>query len=332
MAGKTMWCQEYAATGGKAFYDRLRPRYAEARRKLGDVLYTMWDWEYNTFAWSCFCGRCQAAFRQFAGIGGDVKLTDRTIVAKYPKQWIAFRLDQSARHMAAMIDFCKEFDILLTNWHPGGSLMPGDFDYRPLGDRYKYHFMGWPGSGLPLLGSGRAKDFNDHWKKLSPDIHLVAQTIVDYFPGQIIDERMFKIWTLNIALGTHGGGWFMWLDSMYPLPQSHGMSYFIGEATRLIDGFEPFFRKHKLISEKFRQTGLTGRANELIALESPDGKEALVLLFNQSDKPAKVTVRVQDAAAGWSRAGQWEAAALPDARKVTLRVPAKDVVALHYRP
>ena len=331
MTGKTMWCQEYVATDGKLFYDLMRPRYEEAKKKLGDILYTMWDWEYNTMGWSCFCDRCKSAFGKFAGVANAVKLSDETIVKKYPRKWIAFRLDQSARHQLSMMKFLKEYDILLTNWHPGGGIECSDFDYSLLGDTYDYHFMGWPGSDLPTLGSGRAPDFNSAWKKLNPEVHLVAQTIVDMFPGHVIDERMFKVWTLNIALGTYGGGWFFWLDSMYPLPQSHGMSYFIGEATRLIDSYEEFFKKRKHISGKFEQQGLTGKLNELIALEGPDGKDALVLLFNQGDEPAEVTVTVKDAAAGWTNVQQWEGPAFDGAGKVTLTVPEKDVIALRYR-
>ena len=331
MTGKMMWCQEYVAGGGKVFYDALRPRIEEAKKILGDILYVFWDWEYDTFAWSCFCPRCVDAFRKYAEIPKDVKLTHELIVTKYPQQWIKFRLDQSARHMMSMMEFCKEYGTTLTNWHPGGGIKCTDFDYSLLGDAYKYHFMGWPGSDLPLMGSGRSAGFNSGWKELSPEIHLAAQTIVDVYPSHIIDERMFKIWTLNIALGTHGGGWVIWLDSTYAFNQTHGQSYFMGEATRLINDFEEFFKKSKHIEGKFRQEGLKGRANELIALESPDGKEALVLLFNQSDKAAEVTVTVKDAAAGWNKVRQWERPTFPSADKVTVTVPEKDVIALHYK-
>jgi hypothetical protein len=109
------------------------------------------------------------------------------------------------------------------------------------------------------------------------------------------------------------------------------MSYFMGEATRLINDFEQFFKKRKHIGDKFQQEGLTGRANEHIALEGPDGKEALVLLFNQSDKPAAATVTVKDAAAGWTKVQQWEGETFDNAAKLTVTVPAKDVMALHYK-
>ena len=331
MIGKTMWCQEYLATEGKVFYDLMRPRFSKAREKLGDILYTMWDWEYRTFGWSCFCNRCKTAFGKFANVKDVINLSDENIVTKYPQQWIKFRIDQSARHQLSMMNFLKEYDILLTNWRPGGGIKCNDFDYTLLGDAYDYHFMGWPGAGLPYRAAGRSPDFNSGWKKLNPNVHLVAQTIVDYFPIDVIDERMFKIWTLNIALGTYGGGWFLWLDSLYPLPQSHGMSYFLGEATRLINSYEEFFKKRKHITKRFEQQGLTGKLNELIALEGPDGKEALVLLFNQNDSPAEVTVTVKDAAAGWTKVQQWEGKIFPNANKLTVTVPEKDVIALRYR-
>ena len=330
MTGKEMWCQEYAAAGGKVFYDNLRPRIEEAKEKLGDILYTMWDWEYETFAWSCFCDRCKRAFRNYAGIPEGVELTDEVIVTKYPQKWIEFRLDQSARHQLAMMAFCKEYGVMLTNWHPGECVENPDFNYSLLGDSYEYHFMGWPGNELPLMGEGRRGEPGIAWKKLNPNIHLAGQTM-DAFASAVIDERMFKIWTLNMALGTHGGGWVIYLAAMSPFNQTHGRSYFMGEATRLIHEFEEFFKTSKHIEAKFQQIGLKGRANELIALESRDGKEALALLFNQGDAPAKVTVTVKDAAAGWTKVQQWEGAAFDNAAVVTVTVPAKDVVALHYK-
>ena len=328
MTGKTMWCQEYLASDGKVFYDTLRPRFEEAKKALGDILYTMWDWEYPTVRWSCFCPRCKTAFGKFANIPNAAQMSDEHIVTKHPQKWIKFRLDQSARHQLSMMKFLDEYDILLTNWHPGSALKNPDFDYSLLRDAYNYHFMGWPGSDVPLLGAGRGPEFNSAWKELSPDIHLVGHTIVNLFPSHVIDERMFKIWTLNVALGTHGGGWLIWQEVAFN--QTHGQSYFMGEATRLINEFEEFFKKRKHISGKFRQEGLVGRANELIALESPDGKEALVLLFNQSDRPAQVTVTVKDAAAGWPKVQQWEGRTFPGAGKATVTVPEKDVIALHY--
>ena len=329
MNGKTIWCQEYLASGGRLFYDTFRPRYEEALKKLGDIYYSMWDWEYGTIELSCFCSRCKTAFKKFAKLPADAKLSDEVIATNHHQQWIKFRFDQSARHQLAMMKFLKEYDIILTNWHPGGGIKLSDFDYSLLGDAYEYHFMGWPGSTLPLLGMGRDGFPGNNWKKQNPNIHLVAQTIVDYFP-HVIDERMFKIWTLNVALGTQGGGWFMWLDSMYPLPQSHGMSYFIGEATRLINDFEEFFKADKHIEAKFEQQGLTGKVNELIALQSPNGKRALVLLFNQSEKPAEVIITLKENTAGWNRASQWEGKKFERTDKVKVNVGEKDVVALVY--
>ena len=189
--------------------------------------------------------------------------------------------------------------------------------------------MGWPGSDLPLFGAGRDGKLTEPWKKLNPDIHVVGMTITNTFWNHVIDERMFKIWTLNIALATHGGGWMLWQEVAWN--QTQGQSYFMGEATRLIDAYEEFFKKSKHIESKFQQQGLTGKANELIALEGPDGKEALVLLFNQSDRPAEVTVTIKDAAAGWTKVQQWEGKTFPNATKLTVTVPEKDVIALRYR-
>ena len=326
-----MWCQEYVAGDATVFYDTLRPQFEKARERLGDILFTFWDWEYQTMQWSCFCDNCKRAFAKFADVANAAELSDEVIVAQHGQQWIRFRFDQSARHQKRMMEFCREFDTVLTNWHPGGGMETSDFDYRLLGESYDYHFMGWPGHGLPLMGIGRAEDFNGDWKKMNPNIHLAGQTVPNMFRGSVIDERMFKIWAVNMALGTYGGGWVMYLPSMYPLPQSHGMSYFLGEATRLINDFEPYFQQRRYITGKFEQTGLKGRPDELLALASPDGQKALVLLFNESGSAVEVTVKIRDAAAPWKTVRQWEGEAFDSVASVTVTVPEKDVIALVYR-
>ena len=75
---------------------------------------------------------------------------------------------------------------------------------------------------------------------------------------------------------------------------------------------------------------MKGRPNEMLALESPDGKEALVLLFNQTEKPIEVIVTLKDAA-GWKTAQQWEGKKFDSAAKLTVTVPENDVIALHYK-
>ena len=330
MTGRDMWCQEYLAGGGKVFYDSLRPAIQEAKEKLGEIFYVFWDWEYPIAAYSCFCDRCVSAFRRFAKIPEGERLTDETIVTKYAGQWKAFRYEQSARHMTSMNEFCKEYGTRVNNWSPTPSITYGDFDYSLVKDWYRYHFFAWPGATLPLQGAGRDGWPASLWQQDFPGIHLVGQTIVDYFAGMVVDERMFKIWTVNVALGTAGGGWVLWLDSTYPLNQTSGMSYFIGEATRLIHDFEGFFTAARLITPRFKQEGLKGAFSSLVALESADGKEALVLLFNQEDEPAEVTVTPQGQAP-WTAAQQWEGRAFEDTGKVTVTVPAKDVIALRYK-
>ena len=328
--GNRMWCQEYVAKGGKVFLDSFRPLIESDKKKLGGtMLYVMWDWEYSTFQNSCFCVRCKSAFAKSFKVPDALQLSAEAIITQHPKKWIKFRLEQEGRHQLSFAKFLKEYDVLLTNWHPGQAITSGYFDYTLLGDTYEYHKSGWPGSDLPLLGIGRRGEIAEPWKKINPNIQFLGMTHTMTFWSQVIDERMFKIWTLNVALGTHGGGWVLWQEVAFN--QTHGQSYFMGEATRLINDFEEYFKKSRHIETKFHQQGLTGKANELIALEGPDGKDALVLLFNQSDKPAEVTVTVKDRAAAWNTAQHWEGKKFNDATKLTIIVPAKDVVALHYR-
>ena len=342
MTGKWHWCEEYLASAvyqpvpGNVFYDALRPKIEDAKDKLGDIYYIMWNWEYDTIQWSCFCDRCKAAFMVYAGIPGlPGDLSDEEIVSQYGDEWIEFRFDQVARHLAKTIKFAEDYGTTISNWHPGASLRTSDFDYNLIEHdhypdvEYTYHFAGWPGCALPFGRNGREGNPYSIWQPVYPDIHMAGQTIVDHFYDDM-DESMWKIWTLNMALGTGGGGWVLWLDSMYPPTCTQGQQYFLGEATRLINSFEGFFRTSSHIEDRFSQAGLEGEFSELIALDGPAGEEALVLLFNHGDGPAEVTVTLENNPAGWNTVQQWEGATFDGADQVIVTVPAKDVIALQY--
>ena len=79
----------------------------------------------------------------------------------------------------------------------------------------------------------------------------------------------------------------------------------------------------------FNQSGLEGLGSGFVALESPDANSILVLLFNENDKPVKVTVE-SEAVRGW-KVKQWEEAGFRRSHKVKVRVPALDVIALDYQ-
>lgn len=324
-----IWCQEYVAQGGKEFYDRMRPGLEEERKLFPSVKYWMWDWEGRPYTSSSFADRDIKSFRAFAKIPDDLKLTDEIIAEKYGGEWTRFRVDQTARHIRSMIKFLKEYGIELTVWMPGGGWKQHGLDLSLVKDVYAYHFMGWPGSDLPLFGAGQGGSPASGWRKIFGNVHLVAQSIVNIFPVQVIDERMFKIWTMDACLGTAGGGWTLWMDCMFPFGQTGGMSYFIGEATRMIDAYQETFRRANHVTGKFTQEGLKGRGSGLVALEGPDGNSILVLVFNHSGEPAELTV-TSGAVPGWT-VKQWEGKAFADSKNVKLTVRAYDVIALDYR-
>ena len=325
----TMWSHEYLAEGGKEFYDFMRPRIEEGRKKIPGVRYLLWDWEYDTFKLSTFSERDIKAFRRFANITENVKLTDEIIVEHHADAWRSFRLDQTARHIRSMITFLKEYNITLVNYHPGPSIDFPDVHFSPLKDVLEAQLMGWGGSSPPIYGIGRDGGPSGGWRKLMPDIHLVANRQVSMYRAEVIDERILKIWAMNMCLATAGGGWTRFNISMRPYWQTGGMSYFLGEATRMIDAFGDTFRHAKHVTKRFSQSGLEGLGSGFVALEAPDADSVLVLLFNENDRPVNVTVE-SEAVRGW-KVKQWEGPGFQRAHKVKVEVPALDVIALDYR-
>ena len=57
---------------------------------------------------------------------------------------------------------------------------------------------------------------------------------------------------------------------------------------------------------------------------------SLVLLFNQSDKSANVTITLKDNPVGWKKATQWEGKQFRRAANVKITVADEDVAALVY--
>ena len=328
LEGRVLICQEICASGDRRFYDPLRPQIEEAIKKLGKIEYVFWDWEYDTLPYSTFNDLDKRAFERFSGIRGAFQMTDQEILSSHAEAWKAFRFDQTARHVRKMIEFCREYGTKLTVWHPGPGLDFADLRLSPVKDVYRHHFAGWPGSSLPLHGAGRSgMPGIDSWSY--PDLKVTGQSIVDVFPSTVIDERMFKIWTVNMALATRSGGWVIWLDAYFAFNQTAGQSFFMGEATRLIHDHEPFFQGSH-IEDRFQQEGLAGQSSGLVALQHPENPDALVLLFNEGDEPVTVTVTTEAAKHGWKRVSQWEGPTVDTAEQVAVSVPSKDVVALRY--
>ncbi len=73
----------------------------------GRYVGTWWDLEGPGSFNVCFCDRCLAAFRQFAGIADDVELTPLKIQSSYAEQWLEFATGQTARVCARMKSYAR---------------------------------------------------------------------------------------------------------------------------------------------------------------------------------------------------------------------------------
>ena len=313
-------CQEYVATS-EDHYRALLQKYKDIRKEFPGVYLLFWDWEYNPDANSCFCPTCKEAFGRFAGIPNAVQLSDDDIVDKYPSQWHEFRMDQSARHAAFFIRLFRKIGVEMTVWP--GQLHSGEFETDRLKGVMKEGHIAWSG-GLPPGRTLRTTYHRDLWAKEMPGTKLVGQIICGWHPNALLDERRYKIYTLTMAVNTPGGYEFWNVGPV--VPESAGMRYFVGEATRMIADFDEFYFRDGTCTREGFSSDLENL--DFWVIQRPDRKRALVLAYNDKDKARNATVKCRHAGA---RVRIWPSKDWKNGKKFTFEIPPVDVLALEYR-
>lgn len=287
----------------------------------------------------CFCPLCKDAFRKWAKLSANADLSNESIFKNYYDQWRAFRYSQDAAIHAIVVKAIQDMGktVFFYSWsnHFGYWEAAKDIPY--------YVFLGCPGNATADRRQQISMDeyMTFHKGKLGRR-NIVGQRFV-FFPQTYgwnteqeegwlkfnvmsedgyIQPKTWKGQTIRILATLQGG-----LDLQNPLEMVSGIKYYVGEATRMISKYEKIFhdgvRNDKLAkSKEFAYP-------DMLVLTL--GKERLVLLFNETDKPKTVTVRNLSLQGGEKAKAYYADKTFPNAAEITLTIPANDVEAVHIQ-
>ncbi len=287
----------------------------------------------------CFCPLCKDAFRKWAKLSANADLSNESIFKNYYDQWRAFRYSQDAAIHAIVVKAIQDMGktVFFYSWsnHFGYWEAAKDIPY--------YVFLGCPGNATADRRQQISMDeyMTFHKGKLGRR-NIVGQRFV-FFPQTYgwnteqkegwlkfnvmsedgyIQPKTWKGQTIRILATLQGG-----LDLQNPLEMVSGIKYYVGEATRMISEYEKIFhdgvRNDKLAkSKEFAYP-------DMLVLTL--GKERLVLLFNETDKPKTVTVRNLSLQGGEKAKAYYADKTFPNAAEITLTIPANDVEAVHIQ-
>jgi hypothetical protein len=338
------YCPEYVlSAAGKEFWDIVKKEYQIWTKPFPQISIRWTDWEYHVIQNKikmnyCFCDLCKKAFRKYAKINKDISLDDENILKSYRRQWTAFKNWQDGRIQGRIRDVSHQLGwrYMVYSWEwnrgffkecrnkvdiffvgcPGDAVadsytqkqmdnMSGFFRKETgvthsIGQRFAFRYLLSTGSGLSMLGRGRISVFS--------------------YDG-FINPKSWKSQVLRIVAAFHGGA---------DLHAGHylcgGIRFYVGEATRLISKYEDIFYKGKR-QDKLTKSEQITYPNLLTLVH---GKERLVLVFNESDKPLSVVLKhLALSKAVYNSPGHELKQISPT--KTGLTVPAGDVVAVHVK-
>jgi hypothetical protein len=337
----SMYCPSYMIdAGAPRFRDLVARTYAEvlARTPAASVLFL----DYEAHAWrpaisggteasTCFCDLCKARFRERAGIGKDVELSNQHIYDDRYQQWADFHDWQVTEIQQQMKVVANNLGLrsLIYSW---SGFMPF---WSNIGGKTDIAFIGSPGNNV---ASGRLQKGIDEEAQFLRITQAVPQVIGQRFSylGVIEDKDSWmqlnalsddgfvqaKSWKSQILriVAAFGGG----VDLQNAGECVAGMLYWIGEATRIIATYEDLFldgerADHLATSEQIAYP-------DLLVLRK--GRRRLVLLFNEGDAAMSVTLMNRELEPGqrarlFGKGDEWIAA-----ESLEVVVPAGDAAAV----
>lgn len=284
------WSHEYMASGGKLYYDFWRSYFGKAKQYMPEAKYVLWDIEYPLVAWSSFAELDIEAFRKFAGVGKDVKLTDEVIAQKHAKKWVEFRFDQWARHAKRFNRMLHEvgmglmiYDALPSEGH---ARMEG-LDWKLLKGGVDFVWLGSPGSSPRRWFDGFRNGYKLLRGYIGPEPPVVGQLVYGISdPAQKLhlSQRKNDIMRCIALFRTGVNEW----STVNTLGEINGVSYFARQAVDLCIKYEDTFADGRLANEEFEIDGLKKKDYSAFRLE---GKPVLLMIWNDGDRKAEVTLR-----------------------------------------
>lgn len=230
-----------------------------------------YDYEYGPAAGphSCYCPRCLAAFREFAGLGADVTLDADIIRGDYWPQWIDFMARRVAR-------ICLQFKESIHKLYPGtlfsvysGYQTPENperygIDWRYIGELQAADHAG--------CGYGRPVEAIAATIEALNGIPLVCGALLVPYDTDLTTPQtpLDLAWLLRVVLDSTGG------VLVYNRSTMDGRSWYaMGEATRLVAAYEELFLEGQ-------RTALPGLDPALVQMVT-HGDTTLVCALNRGN-------------------------------------------------
>lgn len=293
---KKMVCPEIMAAEDSNAIEGLMKPIVEAV-KAGNIEGMWWDLEGPGCFRVCFCPRCLAAFRRFAGIPDDEELTPLAIQAKHGEKWMDFACRQSGRVAARMKSYARAAGAdwklavycAVQNDHTRRAYRVDWRTLTPQIDVATPSFYSFNPSDLSTRFTSGLGEFIGLVRGIK-DIPVWTTLTTGSGRGEpyVRDGRLTKMQIIkSIAYGAQGTVQWWW----GPVDGRHYQAY--AEATALISELEEFFTRGQ-IAQGFlsgdRPEGTTRIAWRL-------GDRTLVMLFNDT-VTGPLTVTAQVPAAG----------------------------------
>lgn len=281
----------------------------------------------------CFCQLCKKEFGKYKNIPNAEKLPDNEIYRRYKEQFIDFRNHQSASMHGLVRDVIVSMglqDVFYCQtahkayWkHAAGTV-----------DQL---FVGCPGN--PSANSAWQKFIDDSmefFRKVVKKDRFIGQRFTYFTGGYNQKEGWRKGWVLSdtgilepdtwknqmirMFASVHGG-----VDISSPYTLISGVSYYIGEATRMAAKYEDYFYAAKR-NDKLASSAQIAYPDLLVLTL---GKKRLVLAFNETDKPKKVTIKNHKLVPGQQGFVYNTGKKYSDPSAVTVVIPPQDVIAIN---
>lgn len=346
-----MYCPTYVTTEGRGkFVELVSQDLKKSLASLGPDLYGYWiNWESepwqngNAYLAAktgvgsyCFCEKCKKAFYSTIKLPAGKTLSDEDIYRKYYNEWKSFRYSMDGKIQELIAEACHKLNLkyMVYSW------VNQDGFWLACKDRIDLAFSGCPGNAP--ADSIRQEVLDRSMKFFREKLGLqrvMGQRFVffsTYYsigengwknytvmsPDGYINAKSWKSQILRIAASMHGG-----VDMQSPMECVAGIMYYFGEAARAITDYEDLFlngtREDTLaVSPQIKYPNL---------LVLRKGKERLVLLFNEENKPIQVELENREVKDGASAEIWGTPGVLKNPKKLKLTIPAEDVVLLHIQ-
>ncbi len=251
----------------------------------------VWDLEGPGAFDVCFCQRCLAAFREFAGIPADEQLTPQYIKQEYHSQWVDFACSQAAS-MAEK----------LTEAVHGGNPAARFYVYSGYGQHARERYRSdWKMVARVIdvatpshyttaaehlrFVEGDAHSIGGQIRAANPDIAVGGWLFAGYprqeSSGYLRDPQFLKAQILQYIFHGYTAGVYLWYDE--PCDGRHYQA--IAQASRIVADLESFLLEGRELTDwlelpaNVQVDRLTGDGYLSAAVWEKDDKK-VVLLFN----------------------------------------------------